>query len=99
VSPPGPGQGAALISVAPATSPEAAATSTLIQHLRSTVIPAAEHGTSLRVYVGGVTATNDDFATVIAPKLLISSGSSSSWGSCCSCWPSAACSSPRSRRS
>jgi putative drug exporter of the RND superfamily len=71
VSAPVPGQGAALISVIPTTSPEAAATSTLIQHLRTTVIPAAEHGTGLHVYVGGVTATNDDFATVIAPKLLI----------------------------
>ena len=55
----------------PATSPEAAATSTLISHLRDSVIPAAEHGTTLRVYVGGVTAINGDFATVIAPKLLI----------------------------
>jgi RND superfamily putative drug exporter len=71
VSAPVAGHGAALISVTPATSPEAAATSTLIHRLRDSVIPAAEHGTTLRVYVGGVTATNDDFATVIAPKLLI----------------------------
>ena len=35
------------------------------------MIPAAEHGTTLRVYVGGVTAINGDFAAVIAPKLLI----------------------------
>ena len=35
------------------------------------MIPAAEHGTTLRVYVGGVTAVNGDFAAVIAPKLLI----------------------------
>ena len=55
----------------PTTSPEAAATSTLIHQLRDSVIPAAEGGTTLHVYVGGVTATNDDFATVIAPKLLI----------------------------
>jgi RND superfamily putative drug exporter len=71
VSAPVAGHGAALISVTPATSPEAAATSTLIHQLRDSVIPAAEGGTTLRVYVGGVTATNDDFATVIAPKLLI----------------------------
>ena len=71
VSAPLPGHGASLISVTPTTSPEAAATSTLISQLRDTVIPAAEHGTTLRVYVGGVTAVNDDFATVIAPKLLI----------------------------
>jgi hypothetical protein len=57
--------------VIPTTSPEAAATSHLISQLRDSVIPAAEHGTTLRVYVGGVTAINGDFATVIAPKLLI----------------------------
>jgi RND superfamily putative drug exporter len=71
VSAPAPGHGASVISVIPATSPEAAATSTLISHLRDSVIPAAEHGTSLRVYVGGVTATNGDFATVIGGKLLL----------------------------
>jgi putative drug exporter of the RND superfamily len=71
VSAPVAGQGAALISVIPATSPEAAATSTLIDRLRDSVIPAAEGGTTLRVYVGGVTAVNGDFAAVIAHKLLI----------------------------
>jgi putative drug exporter of the RND superfamily len=71
VSAPLAGHGASLISVTPTTSPEAAAPSTLIHQLRDSVIPAAEGGTTLRVYVGGVTATNDDFATVIAPKLLI----------------------------
>jgi putative drug exporter of the RND superfamily len=71
VSAPVPGHGASLISVIPATSPEAAATSHLISALRDTVIPAAEHGTALRVYVGGVTAINGDFATAIAPKLLL----------------------------
>jgi RND superfamily putative drug exporter len=71
VSVPVPGHGGALISVIPTTSPEAAATSHLIHQLRETVIPAAEHGTTLRVYVGGITAINGDFATVIARKLLI----------------------------
>ena len=71
VSAPAAGQGASLITVIPTTSPEAKATSTLISSLRDTVIPAAEHGTTMRVYVGGVTAVNGDFATVIAPKLLI----------------------------
>ncbi len=71
VSAPAEGRGAALISVIPSTSPEAAATSHLISELRDRVIPAAEHGTTLRVYVGGVTAVNGDFAAIIAPKLLI----------------------------
>ena len=69
VSAPIPGKGATLISVVPTTSPEAAATSALIHRLRDSVIPAAEHGTTLRVYVGGVTAIFGDFATVIGHKL------------------------------
>jgi RND superfamily putative drug exporter len=71
VSPPVPGDGPSLISVTPTTSPEAAATSQLISALRTTVIPAAGHGTTLRVYVGGETATNIDFAAVIGGKLPI----------------------------
>jgi putative drug exporter of the RND superfamily len=71
VSAPVPGDGASLISVTPTTSPEAKATSTLISQLRGTVIPAAEHGTTLRVYVGGDTAVNGDFAAVIGSKLLV----------------------------
>jgi RND superfamily putative drug exporter len=71
VSAPMPGHGASLISVIPATSPEAKATSTLISRLRDRVIPAAEHGTTMHVYVGGSTATNGDFAAVIAHKLLL----------------------------
>jgi RND superfamily putative drug exporter len=71
VSAPAPGHGASLISVIPTTSPEAAATSTLITQLRDSVIPAAEHGTTMHVYVGGETASNSDFATVITHKLLI----------------------------
>jgi RND superfamily putative drug exporter len=34
-----------------------------------TVIPAAEHGTTLHVYVAGVTAVFGDFATVMGHKL------------------------------
>jgi putative drug exporter of the RND superfamily len=69
VSTPIPGQGAALISVIPDSSPEAQATSDLISRLRTAVIPAAERGTTMRVYVGGVTAIFGDFATVIGHKL------------------------------
>ena len=69
VSAPVAGHGASLISVTPTTSPEAKATTTLVSQLRDTVIPAAEHGTTLRVYAGGVTAGNADFATVVGGKL------------------------------
>jgi len=61
--------GAEVIQVTPGTSPEAQATSHLITTLRDHVIPAAEHGTTLRVYVGGLTATFADFATVVTGKL------------------------------
>jgi RND superfamily putative drug exporter len=55
--------------VIPATAPEAQATSTLITQLRNTVIPRYTQGTTLRVYVGGLTATLDDFASVTTAKL------------------------------
>jgi RND superfamily putative drug exporter len=58
-----------IIQVEPASSPEAAATSTLIDQLRANVIPAAEQGTTLKVYVGGATAIFDDFASVLTGKL------------------------------
>jgi putative drug exporter of the RND superfamily len=59
----------AIISVVPTTSPQDVATSDLIQRLRRSVIPAAEQGTSLQVYVGGRTAIFDDFADVLTSKL------------------------------
>ena len=67
----GPGAGSAVevTQVLPATAPEAQATSTLITRLRNTVIPRYTRGTTLRVYVGGLTATFDDFAAVTAAKL------------------------------
>ena len=61
--------GTSVIQVTPGTSPEAKATSGLIATLRDHAIPAAEHGTTLRVYIGGVTATFADFATVVAGKM------------------------------
>jgi len=54
--------GTEVIQITPGTSPEAKATSDLITTLRNSVIPDAERGTTLRVYVGGVTATFSDFA-------------------------------------
>ena len=61
--------GTEVIQVIPGTSPEAKATSGLIATLRNDTIPAAEHGTTLRVYIGGITATYADFATVVAGKM------------------------------
>jgi RND superfamily putative drug exporter len=56
-------------TVLPSTAPEAQATSALITRLRNTVIPGYTHGTTLHVYVGGLTATFDDFAAVTNAKL------------------------------
>jgi RND superfamily putative drug exporter len=58
-----------VIQVTPGTSPEAKATSDLISTLRDDAIPAAAQGTTLRVYIGGVTATFADFAAVVNAKL------------------------------
>ncbi|MFG2953644.1 MMPL family transporter [Streptomyces sp. NPDC048291] len=63
------GQTVGVVSVVPTTSPQSAATSDLIDRLRDKVIPQAERGTSMKVYVGGVTASNDDFASVLTGKL------------------------------
>ena len=67
--PTAPGAKLGVVQVVPTTSPQDAATSDLIGHLRSSVIPAAEQGTSLQVYVGGTTAIFDDFAGVLTSKL------------------------------
>src|SRR5213078_2843843 len=61
--------GTEVVQVTPGTSPEAKATSDLISTLRNDIIPVAERGTTLRVYIGGVTATFADFATLVDAKL------------------------------
>jgi putative drug exporter of the RND superfamily len=63
------GSAVEVTQVFPATAPETQATSTLITQLRDTVIPRYTRGTTLRVYVGGLTATFDDFAAVTSAKL------------------------------
>jgi putative drug exporter of the RND superfamily len=64
-----PGAGVAIIQVIPTTSPQDAETSDLIQRLRHEVIPPAQQGTTMRVYVGGQTAIFDDFAGVLTGKI------------------------------
>ena len=66
---PGAGPAVEVTQVIPTTAPEAQATSHLITQLRNTVIPRYAHGTTLRVYVGGLTATLDDLAAVTSAKL------------------------------
>src|SRR3954466_2974126 len=69
VSPPvqSPNGKIALIEARPATAPQDAATSRLIDTLRHEVVPRA--ATGLPVYVGGITAIFDDFAGVLTDKL------------------------------
>ncbi|MFG3503914.1 MMPL family transporter [Streptomyces sp. NPDC047821] len=59
----------AVLTVVPDSAPQSKATSDLVDRLRDDVLPTAGQGTSLDVYVGGVTAGYDDFAQVIIGKL------------------------------
>ena len=61
----------AIAEVYPSTSPQAVQTSSLLGRLRDHVIPQAEAGTGLTVLVGGVTASQVDFAHVLSSKLLL----------------------------
>ncbi|MDQ6815913.1 MAG: MMPL family transporter [Actinomycetota bacterium] len=49
--------------------PAESATTTLVNTLRSRVIPGADEGTNMRAYVGGSTAAYEDLATKISSKL------------------------------
>jgi putative drug exporter of the RND superfamily len=68
-APAAPGSSIRTINVTPTTSPQSAQTADLISHLRDTVIPRAETGTTLTVHVGGSTAIFKDFASVLSSKL------------------------------
>jgi RND superfamily putative drug exporter len=60
---------AATFSVIATTAPSANATSDLVNHLRDSVIPKADKGTTLTTYVGGQTAGYIDLANRIGDKL------------------------------
>ncbi|HEU5429924.1 MAG TPA: MMPL family transporter [Actinocrinis sp.] len=60
---------AEVIDVVPASSPESKQTTNLITTLRQRVVPEAEAGSGLKVYVGGLTAVYADFASVLGGKL------------------------------
>jgi RND superfamily putative drug exporter len=57
------------VTIIPASSAQAAATTDLVEHLRGEIIPAAESGTSLRAYVGGPAATSQDLADALMGRL------------------------------
>ena len=59
----------ATVTVIPTTSAQTVETADLVHHLRDAVIPAAESGTDLHVYVGGATATSIDLGDALMSKL------------------------------
>jgi len=64
-----PARDTAAISVYPTTSPQSAKTTSLVKNLRSDVLPPVAKATGAAVYIGGATATQVDFAHVLAAKL------------------------------
>ncbi len=59
----------AVYEVFPSSTPQAAATTTLVTTLRSRVLPPAARATGSTLLVGGPTATGIDFTHVLATKL------------------------------
>jgi putative drug exporter of the RND superfamily len=61
----------ATISAFPLSSPQSRETESLVSHLRADVIPPLARTTGATIYVGGFTASQIDFAHLIASKLWI----------------------------
>ena len=59
----------ATVTVYPRSSPQAYATTQLVERLRDKVVPPVAAQTGLKVYVGGVTAGSVDFAKTLGQKL------------------------------
>ena len=58
-----------VIQAYPDSAPQAAATTNLVNHLRSDVLPPIEQQTGTKVLVGGFTAGSIDFSHVLSSKL------------------------------
>jgi RND superfamily putative drug exporter len=59
----------AAVTVFPTTAPQSSETYDLVKHLRANVIPPVARATGATVYLGGFTASQVDFAHVLASKL------------------------------
>jgi RND superfamily putative drug exporter len=59
----------ASIQVYPRSSPQSAQTTSLVTHLRNTVLPPLDRATGSTVYIGGATASEGDFSHVLSSKL------------------------------
>ncbi len=71
VSPPrlSPGGDVATVAAYPTTSPQSTQTEQLVRHLREDVIPPIERRTGIVAWVGGTTAAQIDFSSVLAGRL------------------------------
>jgi RND superfamily putative drug exporter len=59
----------ATIAAYPTTSPQSSQTEQLVRHLRHTVIPPIDKRTGAVAYIGGTTATEIDFSSVLGGRL------------------------------
>jgi putative drug exporter of the RND superfamily len=58
-----------VFQVYPTTSPQSAATTDLLDHIRGDVIPPIEESSGAQIHVGGINAIFEDFGNAIAGKL------------------------------
>lgn len=61
----------AILDAYPRSSPQSAATTTLVQHLRHDVLPRLQQSTAARILVGGSTASAIDFSHILSSKLAL----------------------------
>jgi RND superfamily putative drug exporter len=59
----------AVVDAYPRSSPQSAATSDLVEHLRNAVLPRVERSTGARILIGGASASAIDFSHVLSGKL------------------------------
>jgi RND superfamily putative drug exporter len=64
-----PAENTGVCQVYPTTSPQSAATTDLLDHIRDDVIPPIEAETNTQLHVGGITAIFEDFGNAITDKL------------------------------
>jgi len=64
-----PAENTGVCNVIPTTSPQSAATTSLLNHIRDVVIPPIEARTGAQLHVGGITAIFEDFGNAISEKL------------------------------
>jgi RND superfamily putative drug exporter len=64
-----PAKNTAVFQIYPTTSPQSAATTELLDHIRGDLIPPIEARTGTQIHVGGINAIFEDFGDAISEKL------------------------------